>query len=296
MTREVDERWREVAARIRAAQGWSLRPVARLGRPREDRCTWLAAGDPGEVVVKLSANPFAPERARWAVEALSLLHARGVPVPEVLWSGRLDEQWFVVVQVRLAGEPVRMVDASLLDQLLALVELQAEPTLEPGGWDVSWWIGMVVFEGWEGWWEGAEAAAPQTTRRLRAFLEPARGQRLPVADVVHGDLNLSNVLARDGVITGIVDWDHIGVGSRALDLTSLLFDWQRLQLADESALAPDGGERLVRRIVRIAGEPGLRCTVAYGAIARLALSLRRGERNQFDTWRRVTDAILTELG
>jgi aminoglycoside phosphotransferase (APT) family kinase protein len=42
-----------------------------------------------------------------------------------------------------------------------------------------------------------------------------------VTDVVHGDLNLSNVLARDGAITGIVDWDHIGVGSRALDLTEL---------------------------------------------------------------------------
>jgi aminoglycoside phosphotransferase len=137
----------------RAVQGWSLRPVARLGRPRDVRSSWLAEGDPGEVIVKLSANPFAPERARWAVEALALLRAPGVPVPEVLWSGRLDEQWFVVVQVRLPGEPVRTVDASLLD--------------------------------------------------------------------------LSNVLTRDGVITGIVDWDHIGLGSRALDLTSLLFDWQR---------------------------------------------------------------------
>jgi hypothetical protein len=92
MNRELEERWHAVDARIRAARGWSLRPVARLGRPREDRCTWLAAGDPGEVIVKLSANPFAPERASWAVEALSLLHLRGVPVPEVLWSGLLDEQ------------------------------------------------------------------------------------------------------------------------------------------------------------------------------------------------------------
>ena len=32
------------------------------------------------------------------------------------------------------------------------------------------------------------------------------------ADVVHGGLNLSNVLACGGVITGIVDWDHTGVG------------------------------------------------------------------------------------
>jgi hypothetical protein len=80
MTREVDELWRQVAARIRSDRGWSLRPVARLGL-RHDRRTWLADGEPGEVVVKLSANPFAPERAAWAAEALSLLGGRGVPVP-----------------------------------------------------------------------------------------------------------------------------------------------------------------------------------------------------------------------
>jgi aminoglycoside phosphotransferase (APT) family kinase protein len=87
---------------------------------------------------------------------------------------------------------------------------------------------------------------------------------------VHGDLNLSNVLARDGVITGIIDWDHVGVGSRALDLTSLLFDWQRLQLAHESAPAPAGGERL------FAGSSGSRASRACAA--RSPTSRRRGSR------------------
>jgi Phosphotransferase enzyme family len=140
---------------------------------------------------------------------------------------------------------------SLLDQLLA--------GRAPGRADArAGRLGCLVVDrhgrvrGLGGLVGGRRGAALQTTRRLHAFLEPARGQRLPAADVVHGDLNLSNVLARDGVITGIVDWDHAGVGSRALDLTSLLFDWQRLQFAHESALAPDGGERLVCRIVRVA--------------------------------------------
>jgi hypothetical protein len=64
---ETDELWRRVAARIRSAGGWSLRPVAQLGRPREGRRTWLAEsiGQPGlgMVIVKASANPFAPTRA-----------------------------------------------------------------------------------------------------------------------------------------------------------------------------------------------------------------------------------------
>jgi Ser/Thr protein kinase RdoA (MazF antagonist) len=296
VTLAADELWQQVAERLRSSRGWSLQSLARLGRRRGDRRTWLADGEPGEVVVKLSANRFARERAAWAAEALSLLRARGVPVPEGLWSGRLDERWFTVVQTRLPGEPVDSLDASLLDELLALVELQADPRLRQGGWDVSRWIGAVVFEGWEGWWDAAEQAAPETTRRLRAFLEPAMGNRLPVADVVHGDLNLSNVLADNGVITGVVDWDHIGVGSRALDLTSLLFDWQRLRLADEDSVTADGADRLVRRVVEIAGEPGLRCTVTYGSIARLALSTQRGEHDQLATWRRVADAIVDAIG
>jgi len=120
----------------------------------------------------------------------------------------------------------------------------------------------VLFEGWEHWCEQAEQAAPETARRLRSFLEPTRNHRLPVSDLVHGDLNLTNVLVGGGEISGVVDWDHLGLGSRAVDLTSLLFDWQRLRLADEDAAASGGGERLVRRIVEIAGEDGLRCTVA----------------------------------
>jgi Ser/Thr protein kinase RdoA (MazF antagonist) len=152
--------------------------------------------------------------------------ARGYPVPEPLCWGPIDERWFALVQTRLPGEPLASHDSPTLDRLLTLVDLQAEPELGSGGWDVSWWIGVVLFEGWEHWWEAAESAAPKTARRLRSFLEPAWGHRLQVRDVVHGDLNVSNVLARDGEITGVVDLDHLGLGSRAVDLTSLLFDWQ----------------------------------------------------------------------
>jgi Ser/Thr protein kinase RdoA (MazF antagonist) len=95
-----------------------------------------------------------------------------------------------------------------------LVELQADHGhgLGEGGWDVSWWIGVVLFEGWEHWW-AADAAVPQTSRRLRAFLEPAWGHRLPAVDLVHGDLSLTNVLASDGVITRLVDWDDVGLAA-----------------------------------------------------------------------------------
>jgi streptomycin 6-kinase len=292
MSSEMDELWLRFVARIESDRGWLLRPLARLGRSHDDRRTWLAEGTPGAVVVKLSTNTFALERAGWTAEALVLLRRRGVPVPLPLWWGCLDERWWALVQPQLPGEPVDALDEPVLEQLLALVELQADHDLGAGGWDVSWWIDKVVFEGWEGWWDGAEQAAPQTARRLRALLEPATGYRLPIADLVHGDFGVGNFLVQDGTVSGIVDWDHLGIGSRALDLTSLLFDWQRLRLADSSSVTEDGGQRLTARIVEIAGEHGFRSSVCYAAIARLALSRQRGEPDQVETWRRVTESIL----
>jgi hypothetical protein len=94
----------------------------------------------------------------------------------------------------------------------------------------------------------------------------------------------------------VVDWDDAGLGTRAADLTGPLFDWHRLRLAGDRALAPDGGDRLVRRIVEVAGDEGLRCAVGYAAVARLGLTAQRREPGDFETWRQVTDAVLDALG
>ncbi len=112
---------------------------------------------------------------------------------------------------------------------------------------------------------------------------------------MHGDLNLANVLADEGVISGVVDWDHLGVGCRATDLAGLLLDWHRLRLAGQERLAPDGAERLAGRIVEIGGDQGLRCVVAYGAVARLGLAAQRDEPDALRTWRHVTQALLDSL-
>jgi aminoglycoside phosphotransferase (APT) family kinase protein len=289
-----DELWRRASELIGSSCGWSLEPVRLLGRPRDVRRTWLAAGGPGAVIVKLTANPSVAERTAWAQEALALLAARGYPVPRVLWHGRLDPQWSLVVLERLPGRPLRTLTASTLEALLALVELQAGAAVAPGGWDTADWIERVLFEDWAGWCTGAEAAAPETSRRLRAFVEPARGYRLPSGDLVHGDLNLTNVLAAGGAITGVVDWDALGHGSRASDLAGPFFDWHRLRLSG-GRVAPGGDARLVGRIVELAGDDGLRCALAYGAVARLALCAERGERGDVDMWRRVIEEILDSL-
>ena len=295
VTHTSEDLWQRTEHLVRSSCGWSLQPLRVLGRLRDGRRTWVAEGAPGLVIVKASANPFAAARAAWAPQALAALASRGYPAPKMLWHGLLDDRWSVVVLERLPGEPLRTLDDSALEALLALVELQRGLDVDPGGWNSAEWIERVLFDRWEGWWEAAEVAAPETSRRLHAFVEPARGYRLPAGDLVHGDLNLSNVLAEGGTITGVVDWDAIGYGSRAADLAGLLFDWHRLRLGGRT-VATAGGTRIVNQIVTVAGDEGLRYAIGYGAVARLGLAAQRGEHADLATWRRVVDEMLERLG
>jgi aminoglycoside phosphotransferase (APT) family kinase protein len=81
--------------------------------------------------------------------------------------------------------------------------------------------------------------------------------------------NLSNILSDGEKITGVVDWDELGLGSRALDLIVLALDCQERG-------APANADRLLARATSAAGGAGLRCLVSYRALASLAESTREG--------------------
>lgn len=295
-TPRIEELWREAAELIRAQRGWSLRPLAQLGYRRPGRCVWLTEGELGAVVVKARNDPSGLRRAPWTSAVLTDLSERGYPVPRPLWLGTLRSGWWIEVQERLPGVPVDVLDDAVLDQIFGLIDLQVSPgvQLTDGGWDVSSWVSSILFEGWEHWWETAEVAAPAISRRLHAFLAPAAGRRLPLADIVHGDYNLTNVLVTDRVVSGVIDWDHAGLGSRAVDLASLLFEWHRLHLSGRE-VAVDGHARIVARIITVAGDAGLRSAVTYGAVARLALSAQRRKLDDLEQWRMVTEGVLDSL-
>jgi hypothetical protein len=69
-----------------------------------------------------------------------------------------------------------------LETLLALVELQAAQGhgLGEGGLDIPRWVGVVLFEGWEHWWDAAEAAVPQTSRAYCACWSRSKYWRIGV--------------------------------------------------------------------------------------------------------------------
>jgi aminoglycoside phosphotransferase (APT) family kinase protein len=271
--RVVTERpaWREVQLRVARELGELVYDGEPLVPARRSGMTWAALGKrTGPIVVKIRHGDRACEKTQWCAAHLPALGARGYPVPAILWHGMIGAQWHMTVQNRLPGRPIFALDGALdgplLDALLRLVELQADAGIPAGDRDFTSYVANVLFDDWDYVWADAPracAVAGPLCTRLRRWLEPVWGLRLPPADYAHNDLNLSNVLTDGARITGVVDWDEFGLGSRALDLVALAFDCERR--GDHAA-----ADRLLARAGQVAGRDGLRCLVSYRAVSGLA--------------------------
>jgi aminoglycoside phosphotransferase (APT) family kinase protein len=263
--------WREVHLLVARELGEPVYGARPLGPAKRSGMTWAArAQETGAIVVKVreSDDGRADEKAQWCAAHLPALGARGYPVPTILWHGMISAEWQVTVQNRLPGRSLVTLDGPMLEEALRLVELQAEAGIPAGDRDFAGYVADVLFDDWDEVWADAPracAAAGPLCARLRRWLEPVWGLRLPPADYTHNDLNPSNILTDGAQITGVVDWDEFGLGSRALDLIALAVDCERL--GGHTAAA-----RLMTRAALVAGGDGLRCLVSYRAIAWLASS------------------------
>jgi hypothetical protein len=258
--------WHEVSLLIASELGEPVSDARPLTPPRTSRMTWAArAQSAGRIVVKIRCGDDADQKTQWCAAHLPALGARGYPVPTVLWHGMISADWHVTVQNRLPGRPLTLV-GPMLDAALRLVELQADAGIAAGNRDFTSYVANVLFDDWDDVWADAPracAAAGLVCARLRRWLQPVRGLRLPPADYANNDLNLSDILTDGTRITGVVDWDEFALGRRALDLVVLSLDCER---ASDHAAA----ERLLAQATEVAGADGLRCLVSYRAIAGLA--------------------------
>jgi aminoglycoside phosphotransferase (APT) family kinase protein len=288
--------WPAVGAQLERALGEPVRDARLLTPPRPSRMTWAGRTDAaGELVVKVRrGDDRACGKTQWCAAHLPLLGARGYPVPAILWHGRLDDDWHVAVQTRLPGQPLwplTSLSGPMLESLLRLVELQAGAGLPAGDRDFAGYVANVLFDDWDDVWHDAGAGpgdAAQLCARVRRWLQPAWGLRLPPADYAHNDLNLSNVLTDGRRITGVVDWDEFGLGSRALDLVVLAFDCERIG-------GQQAADRLLARAAAIVGAHALRCLVSYRALVQLAGS-QDPQDPSAGTLAVVISAILDRLG
>ena len=68
-----------------------------------------------------------------------------------------------------------------------------------------------------------EKHSPELLRRAQSAVTSAADELTDPGDLVHWDYTTANILASDGEITGVVDWDGVCNGDRLFDLVTLFY-------------------------------------------------------------------------
>jgi hypothetical protein len=206
-------------------------------------------------------------RAQRVVEHM---RGRGYPTPAWLGVGATATHvWHLMDFVDAA--PVRELTPFIVEQLMEIIELQAGQASEPyDHWRYAWRVATgqePAVAGLSGYSSGVSALVERLRLVCADVTPPREGP-----DMVHADLNPSNVLVRDGAVVAVVDIENAGSGTRATDLTTL--QWHTFQ-------DPLGGVRrlLWTRILAHVGWEGAAVLAATQMLLQLEWPIRLGRHD-----------------
>ena len=181
---------------------------------------------PGTQLSAMEAGPLAvTEAARTA----------GLPAPATELAVQVGTA-VATVQQLLPGAPIRRLDSRGLAQAVAFNALQTGLLADRP--DIPELDLYLLADGPGFCLHGPLRAHDRRTARLDAWVTAvgaAHPGLLRGVDAVHLDYHPGNLLAVDGTITGIIDWDGAGRGDRRLDLVTLRFGVHAEQPDDEVA-------------------------------------------------------------
>jgi hypothetical protein len=215
------------------------------------------------------------------------MRRHGYPTPAWLGAGATAAHvWHMTDFVDAAPAPE--LTASLIEQLMEIVELQAGQASEPSDhWSYAWRVatrqkadvaGLDLDDTPEqsllrqsiARLPGYSTAVSALVERLRlacADIPPPRD----APDMVHADLSTpSNVLVRDGAVVAVVDIGNAGCGTRATDLTALV--WYTVNDPQLDGVR----RRLWRRILDLVGWEGAAVLAATHILHMLEYPIREG--------------------
>jgi hypothetical protein len=218
------------------------------------------------------------------------MRRRGYPTPAWLGVGATATHVWQLTDF-VDADPASELTPSLVEQLMAIIELQAGQASEPyDHWSYAWRVatgqGPAV--------AGLDLDEPLEMSRLRRSIArlPEHSSevstlverlRLACADVppprdapdmVHADLSTpSNILVRDGAVVAVVDIGNAGSGTRATDLIGLVwYSFQDPQLDDVR-------RRLWTRILDLVGWDGAAVLAATHVLHMLEFRIRDGRHD-----------------
>ena len=227
------------------------------------------------------AHPNHLDETLRAQRVVEHMRGRGYPTPAWLGVGATATHvWHLMDFVDAAPAPE--LTPSLVEQLMEIIELQAGQASEPyDHWSYAWRLATgqeygqdlapslsTAVAGLSGY-SSVVSALVERLRLVCADVPPPR----EAPDMVHTDLNPSNVLVRDGAVAAVVDIGNAGSGTRATDLTTLV--WYTFQ----DPLLDGVRRRLWTRILALVGWEGAAVLAATQILVSLEVPIRQGRHD-----------------
>ena len=166
---------------------------------------------------------------------LDALRQAGYPAPAPELAAPAGEAVALVWEL-LPGSPITHLTTALLDQALALNDVQADrlasfPAIQP--------VRLYLTSDGPGYCLHQplreHSSRARALERWIAATGASHPDHLSGDDAVHCDYQPANLLADDGRITGVVDWDGAGRGDRRFDLVTLRFGIHAITADPEAA-------------------------------------------------------------
>jgi hypothetical protein len=234
------------------------------------------------------AHPNHLDETLRAQRVVEHMRRRGYPTPAWLEVGATATHvWHLVDFV----DAVRVTELtpSLVEQLMEIVELQAGQATEPyDHWSDAWRVATgqeSAVAGLDFNETPEQSLLRQSVARLSGYssVVSALVERLRLVcadvpppreapDMVHADLNPSNVLVRDGSVVAVVDIGNAGSGTRATDLTTI--QWHTFQDSLD-----DARRRLWTRILDLVGWEWAAVLTATQILLQLEWPIRLGRQD-----------------
>jgi aminoglycoside phosphotransferase (APT) family kinase protein len=216
------------------------------------------------------AHPNQLDEASRAQRVVEHMRRRGYPTPAWLAVGTTATHvWHLMDFVDAA--PATELTPSVVEQLMEIIELQAGQASEPyDHWSYAWRV-VTGQESAVAGLSGYSSAVSALVERLRIMCgTPPPPRQAP--DMVHADLNPSNVLVREGAVVAVVDIGNAGSGTRATDLTTL--QWHTFHDSLDGVRG-----RLWTRILGVVSWPEAAVLVATQILLQLEWPIRLGRHD-----------------
>src|SRR5690242_6500779 len=216
------------------------------------------------------AHPNHLDETVRAQRVVEHMRRRGYPTPAWIAVGATATHvWHLMDFVDAA--PVPELTPSIVEQLMDIIELQAGQASEPHDhWSYAWRVATgqeSAVAGLSGY-SSVVSALVERLRLVCADVPPPR----EAPDMVHADLNPSNVLIRDAAVVAVVDIENAGSGTRATDLTTL--QWHTFQDPLDGVR-----RRLLTRILALVGWEQAAVLAATQILLQLEWPIRLGRHD-----------------